>query len=153
MPVPVGEGFRGPEGRVGYLLRQAQHALRLAIGPALRDVGITAAQFQVLGVIRAEPGLSGAALARDSMLTPQSTNEIVVALERAGLLERFPDPSDRRTRRIRLTARGERAIAAGSERVHALEDRMVAQLTDDEQRQLRRWLVSCATALDPELPP
>ena len=83
MPMPLGQGFRGPDGRVGYLLRQAQHTLRTAMYQPLAEIGITAAQYSVLSVADAEPGLSGAELARDTMLTPQSVNAIVVHLERA----------------------------------------------------------------------
>ena len=38
----------------------------------------------MLSVSDAEPGLSGAELARDTMLTPQSVNAIVLRLGRAG---------------------------------------------------------------------
>lgn len=147
MPVPLGEGFRGPEGRVGYLLRQAQHALRLAMDASLRNLGITVPQFQILGVIQAEPGLSGAELARDSMLTPQSVNELVVTIERAGLIERRPHPRDGRVRAVHLTPEGQRTIAAAKKRVYAVEHQMVSGLSADEQRLLRTWLVECAKAV------
>ncbi len=52
MPMPLGQGFRGQDGRVGYLLRQAQHALSAAMYQPLADLGITAAQYSVLSVAR-----------------------------------------------------------------------------------------------------
>jgi hypothetical protein len=55
------------------------------------------------------PVLSGAELARDAMLTPQSVNAIVVHLERAGLLERRPDGRDHRLRRIYVSQAGRQA--------------------------------------------
>jgi DNA-binding MarR family transcriptional regulator len=115
---------------------------------SLSELGITTPQFQALGVICAEPGLSGAELARDSMLTPQSIKEIVAVLERAGLVERSAHPRDQRIRLIYPTPAGERMIAAARERVHELEGRMVAGLTQAERSQFRRWLVDCAVALD-----
>ncbi len=77
MATRLGEGFRGPDGAVGYLLRQAQLTLRGALGAALRELGITTPQYSVLSVLDVEPGLSGAELARTSMLTPQTTNGIL----------------------------------------------------------------------------
>jgi hypothetical protein len=41
MTTPFGVDFRGPDGRLGYLLRHAQHALWIALEGALRPLGIT----------------------------------------------------------------------------------------------------------------
>ncbi len=147
MPTAVGEGFRGPEGRVGYLMRQAYQALRMAMHDELRALGITAPQYAVLSVADAEPGLSGVDLATDSMLTAQSTNEIVLLLERAGLLERRQDDRDRRLRRIHVTDAGRAVLARARPAVHAVEDRMTARLTDRQRANLRTWLSGCAENL------
>jgi DNA-binding MarR family transcriptional regulator len=148
MPMPLGQGFRGPDGRVGYLLRQAQHTLRTAMYQPLAEIGITAAQYSVLSVADAESGLSGAELARDTMLTPQSVNAIVVYLERAGLLERRPDVRDQRLRRIYVSQAGREVLAVARPAVWAVEQRMVASLTGAEQAVFRRHLTDCALALD-----
>ena len=63
-------------------------------------------QYSVLSVAAAEPGLSGAELARDCMLTPQATDEIISPLAAAGLLERRPVARDRRLRRMVVTKAG-----------------------------------------------
>jgi DNA-binding MarR family transcriptional regulator len=144
----VGEGFRGPDGAVGYLLRQAQLSLRRAIDAALRDLGLTTPQFSVLSVLDVEPGLSGADLARASMLTPQTVNGIVLALERAGRIERTPAPRDRRVLQVRLTESGRALLGTARTRVAAVEQRMTVALGDDQVAQLRAWLVACARALD-----
>ena len=51
-------------------------------------LGLTPPQYSVLSLATAEPGLSGAELARDCMLTPQTTNQIISLLAAAGLLKR-----------------------------------------------------------------
>jgi DNA-binding MarR family transcriptional regulator len=149
MSVPIGEGFRGPDGRVGLLLRQAFQALRTAMQEPLAGLGITTPQYSVLSVADAQPGLSGAELARNSMLTAQSTNEIVVLLERGGLLERRPDRRDGRLRRIYVTDPGRVLLAHARPAVHAVEDRMTAHLSSEQLQQLRTWLVLCARNLAP----
>jgi DNA-binding MarR family transcriptional regulator len=148
MPTPLGEGFRGPDGNLGFLLRQAQHALRGAIDRELRELDLTAPQFSLLGIVHAEPGISGADAARDGMLTAQTTQEVIVALERRGLLERRAHARDRRIRQVRLTARGEAAYAAAQERVRELEARMADGFDAGELRQVKQWLVRCAVSLD-----
>jgi DNA-binding MarR family transcriptional regulator len=150
MPVRLGEGFRGPDGAVGYVLRQAQLTLRRALDAALRDLGITTPQFSLLSVLEVEPGLSGAKLARASVLTPQTTNGILVALERSGHVDRTPDDRDGRVLQVQLTDAGRALVAQARERVQEVERRMTAELSDAEVAQLRRWLVACARSLDPD---
>ena len=59
-----GEGKRGPEGHLGYLVRQANSAVRAAMEKVLADLEVTPPQFAVLTMIVSYPGLSGADLAR-----------------------------------------------------------------------------------------
>ena len=51
-------------------------------------------------------------LAQQARVTKQTLGEIATDLERLGLLERVPDPSDGRAKLLRLTARGRAAQAA-----------------------------------------
>jgi DNA-binding MarR family transcriptional regulator len=52
-------------------------------------------------------------LAERAALTKQSVGEVVSELERAGYVERVPDPADGRAKIIRLTERGEAAWNLG----------------------------------------
>jgi DNA-binding MarR family transcriptional regulator len=140
MPTSIGTGFRGPAGRIGYLLRQAHQAFRAAAQAELAALGLTLPQYSVLSVAGAEPGLSGAELARDSMLTPQTTNEIIALLVKAKLLERRPDARDRRVRRMIVTEAGQELLARARPAVHAVERRMTASLSDADLAPLRGWL-------------
>jgi DNA-binding MarR family transcriptional regulator len=149
VPTAIGEGFRGPDGRLGYLLRQAQHALWLALEDALRPLGISAAGFGVLRLVEVEPGSSGADLAFDSMYRPQATHEVLVALEAAGLIERLADPRDKRRRLVYLTARGAEVLAEAHRRAIAIEERMMSGMTPAERRKLLTWLANAAVALNP----
>ena len=149
MPTAIGEGFRGPDGRLGYLLRQAQHALWLALEDALRPLGISAAGFGVLRLVEVEPGSSGADLAFDSMYRPQATHEMLVALEAGGLIERLADPRDKRRRLVYLTPRGATVLAEAHRRAIAIEERMMSGMTQTERRKLRTWLAHAAAALNP----
>ena len=85
VPVPaIGEGKRGEQGRLGYLLRQANATHRQAMEQAMADLGVTSAQFVVLTMLAAYPGISSADVARLAYLTPQTVSLIVANLERAG---------------------------------------------------------------------
>lgn len=52
-------------------------------------------------------------LAERARMTKQSVGEVASELEQRGYLERVPDPSDGRAKIIRLTARGQEAMAIG----------------------------------------
>ena len=145
----IGEGFRGPDGHVGYLLRQAHQAFRAAAQSELRPLGLTLPQYSVLSVAEAQPGLSGADLARDSMLTAQTTNEIDSLLVAAGLLERRPDASDKRLRRMFVTAAGRDLLSRARPVVGAVERRMTTSLSEADLAVLRGWLTDCARNLAP----
>jgi len=150
MATMIGDGFRGPDGRVGYLLRQANQAFRAAAQSGLGPLGLTLPQYSVLSVADAEPGLSGAELARDSMLTPQTTNEIISLLVPAGLLERRPDGDDRRLRRMFVTEAGRDLLSRARPAVHAVERRMTTSLGERDLAVLRGWLTDCARNLTTE---
>ena len=140
----IGTGFRGPDGRPGYLLRQAQQAMRAAIEQEVREVGITAPQYSILSALRHEPGVNATELADLSMLRQQTVNEIVRALERNGLVERTVDEHDRRALRLRLTASGRATLQKADRRVDRLERRTLKDVPERDWKIVANWLVTCA---------
>jgi DNA-binding MarR family transcriptional regulator len=143
----IGESFRGTQGRVAFLLRQAHGAWRIAIERELSPLGITGPQYSALNVIAQLPGLSGTELARASMLTQQTTNEILVALVRLGLVDRRPREGNRRTLEVRLTTKGRGIVERARRVAHRLERRMLRGISGSEQARFRDWLVRCAQNL------
>ena len=151
MPAAIGEDYRGPDGRLGYLMRQAQQALWISLEAELRPLGISASQFGVLRLVDVEPGATGADLAYTSMFSPQSTQEILVVLEAAGFVERRCDDRDGRIRRTFLTTKGARVLGKAHARAIALEERMVAGMSPRQRQELKKALVHIAQALDDDV--
>lgn len=145
IPAP-GEGKRGEDGYMGYLLRQAAGAHRLTLERALADLGVTQPQFAVLTMLAAYPGLSNADVARLALLTPQTVSVIVANLERAGSLVRKPHAIHGRIQHLDLSDSGTALLKTCRERVHALEKELARDLSGEEERTVRRWLVAVATA-------
>jgi DNA-binding MarR family transcriptional regulator len=145
--IEIGEDFRGPDGHVSFLLRQANSALRTVIERELAPLGITGPQYSALNVIVQRPGLSGTELARASALTQQTTNEIVVALERKRWIMRQPRAGNRRVLDVHPTDDGRRLIARARRIVYRIERCMVRDLDARDQARLREWLVRCAKSL------
>jgi len=143
----VGDDYRGEEGRIGYLLLQAQHAFASAMESALRPFGLSRAQFGTLSVVVRQPGLSSADLARAVIVTPQAINLLVAGLERDGFIERRPHPTHGRILEIHPTRKGRRTLDAAYPAVIALEDRISADLDHRQLALIKRWLVDTARAL------
>lgn len=148
-PPAPGEGKRGARGHIGYLLRQAQGALRQAGDAELAPLGLTLPQFAILTLLGAYGALSGAALARLAVQTPQTIDAVVKNLVRAGLVAKSPDPGHGRILHLALTQAGSAALAAAKRRVNALERRLVAGLGPAEERVVRAWLAGVARDLLP----
>lgn len=144
-PVPaVGEGKRGVDGHIGYLLRQAHAAHRARMERALAADGMTLPQFSVLVMLAAYPGASGAELARLSMLTPQTMNVILANLERDGAIVRRPHAEHGRIQVNEVTPAGRARLARCKRAVKDVEAALLQGLAPQEEAVVRRWLVGAA---------
>ena len=110
-----------------------------AVEQAYAAHGIGRPEFDVLATLRrsgAPYQLSPGALAASMMLSSGGTTARLDRLEKAGLVERSPDPQDRRGVLVRLTGEGrrliDRAVAAGLAR----QQELLAHLPAAKQRQL-----------------
>ncbi|MBC9881661.1 winged helix-turn-helix transcriptional regulator [Bradyrhizobium sp. INPA01-394B] len=146
VPAP-GEGKRGEQGYLGYLLRQAHAAVRLKMERSLADLGVTSPQFAVLTMLNAYPGLSGADVARLTFLTPQTVGVIIRNLERDGAIVMTPHPVHGRIQQWTLTPRGSTLLKACRERVIELEKRLASGLDAKAEASIRRWLANVAREL------
>ena len=146
-PPPPGEGKRGEQGYLAYLLRQAQATTRLAMERSLADLGVTSPQFAVLTMLKAYPGLSGADLARVAMLTPQTVGVIVRNLERDGAIRKTPHPIHGRALQWTVTRRGAALLEKCRRHAQAVERQLAAGLSAKAQIVIRRWLAKIAAEL------
>jgi DNA-binding MarR family transcriptional regulator len=117
---------------------------------AFEQVDLSLAQVKALGIIR-HLGGSGAQMRVIAMacnVTPRTTTGVVDGLEAAGLVERVPDPTDRRAVIARLTPEGERRLEAAITLQMQVSERLLAGFDDEERDQLRHLclrLVEAAT--------
>ncbi len=141
-----------PKPRLSYLLRQLHLQYSQEIGAALRDAGfddLGPGNAKVLPFVPHE-GITIGELATVAGVRKQTMAESVEHLERAGYLERRPNPHDARSRLLFLTERGEavRPVAAD---IGALVERRWAKATsakdvEDIRDRLRRLLIAVLPA-------
>ena len=148
---PSSKSARGRLGSsVGYELKRVQHDLRLYMDAELREMDVTTPQYAALSVLAEQPGISNAALARRSFVTPQTMNQIMLRLEAAGLVERRAHPEHGRVLQAYLTEEGNNLRKECAIRVDALEGRMISGLSEDERLTLLELLQRCSAALRQE---
>lgn len=126
----------------GRLLRCAAHLQRM-IDEALQPLGLSFGDFDVLNTVRrrGEPdGTNPKALAASALVTSGAMTSRLDRLEGAGLLERRPDPTDRRAILVRLTSAGHDRASRALAAVLAADRHFLEPLGPDDQR-------SVATAL------
>lgn len=129
---------------VGYVLKQAASALRAAMDTALRELDLTVSQYSCLEVLRQQPGLSNAELARATFVTRQSMNLVLRGLQDRDLVTR-PDHADHgRARPSALTPAGQALVEAASTTVRAVERQLFSALSTAEQVRLRQDLATVA---------
>jgi DNA-binding MarR family transcriptional regulator len=83
-----------------------------------------------------------------TLLSSSGMTKRLDRMEAAELIERRPDPHDRRGTRVRLTRRGKRVIDRAVETHVANEERLLGALTAAERRTLDRLLKSLLVELE-----
>jgi DNA-binding MarR family transcriptional regulator len=137
----------GREPTLLYLVGRIDRVVRRAMGTVLERQGLSVNQYATLSVLDRRSGLSNAQLARRALVSPQSMNEVLLALEQRGLVRRHAHPDHGRILQARLTAKGRALLARCDAEVHQVEARMVSGLSEDEQAALRGALLSSIRTL------
>ena len=78
--------------------------------------GLPAPQLSALSVIVVGGPITLGELARAEQVRPPTISKLIVELEAQGLIEREPDPADRRIVRVRATASGSKVLHDGRQR-------------------------------------
>jgi DNA-binding MarR family transcriptional regulator len=134
---------RLPMAVLGRLLDAAERVTRDHLNPLFAEAGLQAGEFDVLATLRraGEPFmLSPTRLYEAAMISSGGMTARLDRLERAGLIERRPDPDDRRGKLIALTGQGRAVIDAAITRHVANEERILSALTRAEQEKLNALL-------------
>ncbi len=96
--------------RLGFYIHDTSRLRRIIFDAALKPAGVTRSQAWVLAYLSRADGRAQSDLAAQLDLGKVALGGLVDRLEAAGLVERRPDASDRRVKRIFLTAAGRRVV-------------------------------------------
>ncbi|HEX3787423.1 MAG TPA: MarR family transcriptional regulator [Pseudonocardiaceae bacterium] len=136
------------EPTTGFLIWRTSLKLRTAVDRVLKPLGLTHAQYSVLGPISALSqdgrGPSQRELADFTGLEPIYVSKLARALEKAGLVVRPDDPDDPRAVRLSLTDQGGQVFRAARDLVHQMHAELTAPIggpAGDRDRDLRQTLL------------
>jgi len=122
--------------------RSVARRLRHVTLDTVTPFGITPGQARALGVLRRHGGMRLSDLADHLRIVPRSTTEVIDALQARGLVDRSPDPADRRAILVTLTAEGDRIGSALRSARSADAEAFFGRLSDADRESLARILRS-----------
>ncbi|MEV0061990.1 MarR family transcriptional regulator [Nocardia sp. NPDC050718] len=135
------------ETSLGYLLKEASSALRVAMEEVLRPLGMNVTHYSCLELLAQRPGLSNSELARGAFVTRQTMNVLLHTLERDGYVTRPAQAPVGKALPTRLTPSGRRSLEQATVAVRSVELRMLADLTETERSDALRILRSMIRSL------
>ncbi|MET7375280.1 MarR family winged helix-turn-helix transcriptional regulator [Micromonospora arida] len=114
--------------------------LRRQTRDSLAPWDVTPSQSRALGVLARQGEVRPGTLAEHLRIAPRSATEVVDDLQTRGLVERRPDPADRRATLVALTEEGDRVSTAIRAARRAEADRFFGHLNDTDRAELARIL-------------
>lgn len=138
----------GPLGNfIGFHLRLAQEASFRAFAQRSGCPGIKPSRFAIMTLIAENPGLSQTALGRAAGRDKSTLTTALDDLARRGLVRRDREPTDRRSYRLHLTAKGDEVLAELMERAREHDRLLDSIVGPDRKPELIRLLARIAADL------
>jgi MarR family transcriptional regulator, transcriptional regulator for hemolysin len=105
-----------PEQSIGFLIYEVSRLIRKDFDKRVHALGLTQIQWRALAHIVRMEGCNQATLAEVLEIKPITLTRLIDRLQAAGLLERRPDPQDRRAVKLHLTEKCRPLIAVMQEK-------------------------------------
>ena len=116
------------------VITRLRRVLRASVRGEFPWESLPMAQVELLQRLAEEPDLRVSDLATRHRLAVNTVSNLVQQLVTAGLVERSPDPEDRRAVTVRLTERGHELLAGWLAAHEQRLGRAIAELAKDDRR-------------------
>ncbi len=130
--------------QLGERYLTVHHRMFRAVNDEMSGCGLSMARTKVLRRLREQGPTRQSVLAVDFGLSPHSITDIVDGLERLGMAERRPDPTDRRAKLVAITDAG----TAGLDVANATRERLLKQIFGALSEADRATLLRLLDSLD-----
>lgn len=118
----------------GYWICRVSGAMRACFEQRLEELGVTLWQWAVLSSVARDQVETPSEIARWTGFDPSATTRLVSGLCERELLERVPNPEDRRSVHIVATAAGQRLVSRLVELSRRTNDEFLSPLTKAERQ-------------------
>jgi DNA-binding MarR family transcriptional regulator len=132
-------GDRAPSSLAFLLSQVGIHAAR-QFAERLEEVDLQPPLFRILNLVDAAEGRSQQAIGEAIQVPPSRMVALVDELEERGLVERRPNPEDRRIRALFLTRKGRQTLARGREIARAHEEQLTVGMAAADRDRLTQLL-------------
>ena len=136
----AGSDQAGTDETLADAFRSVSRQLRETSQETLAPWDINPSQFRALRVLNHHGAIRPSDLSGRLHIAPRSATEVVDALQSRGLVERRPDPSDRRATLVELTAQGNDVLHAIRTASGTEAERVFDRLTPADRDHLARIL-------------
>ena len=129
--------------RLFFRFFQAANTLHTKGTQALDEFGVTTQQWSVLGALsrpKAKDGMSVGELSRLLLVSRQNLSGLLTRLERDGLIERATSEEDRRSRKVKLSPKGQELWVALADPIHDFYDRALKGFSFDDRLQFIHYV-------------
>ncbi len=130
-----------------FLLHDVARLIRVEADKRARAHGMTRAQWVILVRVEGQPGLSQKELAEVMEVEPITVARLIDRMERRGIVERRPDPKDRRVWRVHLCAAAQPLLGELHKARTALAQMITSGLDLDAVEQLSETLMTMKATL------
>lgn len=113
----------------------------------MAEHGASLARTKLLLCLQKRGPLRGTDIADFFSQSPRTVTEAIDGLERDGLVERKPDPSDRRAKQIQITDKGVEAVARTEPLRRQIIDQTFGALSPDDRKSLGAILEKLSRSL------
>jgi DNA-binding MarR family transcriptional regulator len=134
---------------VGERYLAVHHRMLRAVNGEMSACGLSLARTKVMTRLHEHGPLRQNVLAADLGLSPHSITDIVDGLERQGLAERLPDPTDRRAKLVAITKAGRSCLTIANATRERLLRQIFGTLTEEDRATLLRLLDTLDEAARP----
>lgn len=139
--------------RLTVLLVLVARRWRALLDEKLRAIDQSSARMEALGAIYALPECSAQVdIARRLRIEGPTLTRMLDTLEKDGLVERRPDPGDRRTKQLRLTGGGEAVLQEILDLADEWRGRLLAGVDGETIEAVNSFLSGLLEQLDAGLP-
>lgn len=133
--------------KLGYLIHDVSRLRRKAFDEIVKPLGVTRAQWWIIAHLARHDGMVQTQLAQMLDVGKASLGALLDRLEATEFIERRPEPTDRRAKRVFLTKNSHQLLEQLLAAETAFNATILADLTDKDRSELVRLLSTIKDAL------